>query len=160
MPRLFCWPWASVCNRLSALRIDLSSPACNCEGRAFDRCRIAATVLRSLNGSIRACAFNAVLETYGFDSSQRLASWISLESAMVKRTRKIAKEIEQDFAHFVDIVVPPGGPKLAAMYDFHARHRISPKRGRGRRDHTGGAIRWCFADRWLADAFAQEFARK
>jgi hypothetical protein len=43
--------------------------------------RIAAsgTVFRSLNGSIRACAFNAVLETHGFDSSQRLASWFSLD---------------------------------------------------------------------------------
>jgi hypothetical protein len=57
--------------------------------------RIAAsgTVFRSLNGSIRACAFNAVRETHGLDSSQRLSSWFSLESAMVKRTRKIAKEI-------------------------------------------------------------------
>jgi hypothetical protein len=46
---------------------------------------------------------------------------------MVKRTRKIAKEVEEDFPHFVDIAVPPGGlgSKLAAMYDFHARHRIS-----------------------------------
>jgi hypothetical protein len=47
---------------------------------------------------------------------------------------------------------------LAAMYDFHARHRISPKRGHGRRDDKGGAIRWCFSDPALADAFAQEFA--
>jgi hypothetical protein len=98
----------------------------------------------------------------GLDSSQRLSSWFSLESAMVKRTRNVAKEVEQDFPHFVDIAVPLGGlgSKLAAMYDFHARHRISPKRGHGRRDDKGGAIRWCFADPQLADAFAQEFARE
>jgi hypothetical protein len=66
-------------------------------------------------------------------------------------------KFEEDFAHCVDIAVPPRGLgwRLAAMYDFHARHRISPKRGHGQR----GAIRWCFADRALADAFAQEFAR-
>lgn len=77
------------------------------------------------------------------------------------RTRRTAKEVEQDFPHFVDIAVPPSGlgSKLAAMYDFHARHRISPKRGHGRRDDRGGAIRWCFADPALADAFAQEFVR-
>ena len=77
------------------------------------------------------------------------------------RTRRTAKEVEQDFPHFVDIAVPPSGlgSKLAAMYDFHARHRISPKRGHGRRDDRGGTIRWCFADPALADAFAQEFVR-
>ena len=102
------------------------------------------------------------LDTHRFDPSQGLASWLSLESEMVERTRAIAKEVEQDFPHFVDIVVPPGGlgPKLAAMYDFHARHRISPKRGHGRRDDKGGAIRWCFADFGVGDAFAQEFARE
>jgi hypothetical protein len=75
------------------------------------------------------------------------------------RARQTAKEIEQDFPHFVDVAVPPGGlgPKLAAMYDFHALHRISPRRGHGRRDDKGGAIRWCFAERALADAFAQKF---
>ena len=96
-----------------------------------------------------------------FDPSQGLARKFALEIRMVKRTRQIAREVEQDFPHFVDINVPPGGlgSKLAAMYDFHARHRISPKRGHGRRDDKGGAIRWCFADPRLADAFAQEFAR-
>jgi hypothetical protein len=96
-----------------------------------------------------------------FDPGQRLASGSALKITMVKRTRRIAKEVEQDFPHFVDIAVPPSGlgSKLAAMYDFHARHRISPKRGHGRRDDKGGAIRWCFADPLLADAFAQEFAQ-
>jgi len=38
------------------------------------------------------------------------------------RGRQSAKAVEQDFPHFVDIVVPPGGlgTKLDAMYEFHA----------------------------------------
>ena len=38
--------------------------------------------------------------------------------------RQSAKAVEQDFPHFVDIVVPEGGlgMTLNAMYDFHARH--------------------------------------
>lgn len=85
---------------------------------------------------------------------------LARKARMVKRNRQTAKEVEQDFPHFVDISVPPSGlgSKLAAMYDFHARHRISPKRGHGRRDESGGAIRWCFSDPALADAFAREFA--
>ena len=81
---------------------------------------------------------------------------------MVERARKIAKEVERDFPNFVDIAVPQGGlgAKLAAMYDFHARRRISPNSGHGRRDDKGGVIRWWFANRQLADAFAQEFARE
>ena len=101
-----------------------------------------------------------MLDFPGFDPRQGLASGSSLESADGQKNRKTAKEVEEDFPHFVDIAVPPDGlgSKLAAMYDFHARHRISPKRGHGRRDDKGGAIRWCFSDPALADAFAQEFA--
>jgi len=42
-----------------------------------------------------------------------------------------AKAIEQDFPHFVDIAVPPGGlgPRINAMYDFHFRNGIVAKRG-------------------------------
>ena len=45
--------------------------------------------------------------------------------------RQSARSVEQDFPHFVDIAVPPGGlgKKLNAMYDFHAQHGIAPKRG-------------------------------
>jgi hypothetical protein len=71
--------------------------------------------------------------------------------------RQIAKDVERAFPHFVDIKVPPEGlgTKLDAMYDFHMRHGIQPKRGHGRHDASGSVIRWCFAD----PAFAVEFAR-
>jgi hypothetical protein len=76
------------------------------------------------------------------------------------KSRQSAKAVEQDFQHFVDIVVPPGGlgTRLDAMYDFHSRHRIQPKRGHGRHDANGSVIRWCFADLEIAAAFAGEFA--
>jgi hypothetical protein len=73
--------------------------------------------------------------------------------------RQSAKAVEQDFPHYVDIVVPEGGlgNKLNATYDFHAQHGIQPKRGHGRHDANGSVIRWCFADPDLAAAFAKEF---
>jgi hypothetical protein len=74
--------------------------------------------------------------------------------------RQSAKFVEQDFPHFVDMVVPLGGldKRLDAMYEFHARHGIVAKRGHGRRDENGrDYIRWCFDDPELAAAFAQEF---
>jgi hypothetical protein len=73
--------------------------------------------------------------------------------------RQSAKFVEQDFPHVVDVVVPEGGlgMTLNAMYDFHARHGIQPKRGQGRHDANGSVIRWCFADPALAVAFARDF---
>jgi hypothetical protein len=88
-----------------------------------------------------------------------MSAIIFSQNSVMTRNRicHTAKEVEENFPYCVDIVVPPRGLgwRLAAMYDFHARHRISPKRGYGQR----GAIRWCFAERTLADAFAQEFVR-
>ena len=74
--------------------------------------------------------------------------------------RQSARSVEQDFPHFVDIAVPPGGlgKKLNAMYEFHAQHGIAPKRGQGRHDANGSVVRWCFADPALAAAFTREFA--
>ncbi len=76
------------------------------------------------------------------------------------KSRQSAKAVEEDFPHFVDIVVPPGGlgAKLDAMYDFHTQHGIEAKRGHGLRDHRGRVIRWCFADKATADAFAKEYS--
>jgi hypothetical protein len=70
-----------------------------------------------------------------------------------------AAQIEQDFPHHVDIIVPPGGlgTGLDAMYDFYARHGIKPQRGQGKHDADGAVIRWCFADASLAAAFASKF---
>jgi len=73
-----------------------------------------------------------------------------------------AKVIEQQFPHIVEVVVPSGalGPRLNAMYDFHTRHGIQPKRGQWRPGSRGGSIMWCFGDEALAAAFANEFNPK
>ena len=73
--------------------------------------------------------------------------------------RQSAKSVEQDFPHFVDIAVPPGGlgNTIDAMYDFHARHGIQSKRGHDRHDANGSVIRWCFSELAVAEAFASEF---
>jgi hypothetical protein len=69
--------------------------------------------------------------------------------------RQSAKAVERDFPHFVDMVVPLGGlgKRLDAMYEFHARHGVEPKRGQGRHDADRTVIRWCFAEPGLAAAF-------
>jgi hypothetical protein len=77
--------------------------------------------------------------------------------------RTISKSIERDFPFIVEIAVPPSGlgKTLDAMYVFHARHGIQAQRGRSRRDEDGrDYIRWCFADREIAAAFAAEFGAK
>ena len=73
--------------------------------------------------------------------------------------RHSAKAVEKDFPHYVDVVVPEGGlgMRLNAMYEFHARHGIQPRRGQGRHDANGSVIRWCFADPALAAEFARDF---
>ena len=60
--------------------------------------------------------------------------------------------------HLVEIAVPLGGlgDKITAMYDFHSRHGVEPKRN-WRRDYGGSYIRWCFADPAIAAAFAKKF---
>jgi hypothetical protein len=71
-----------------------------------------------------------------------------------------AKAVEQNYSpHYVDVAVPPGGlgPRLNAMYDFHTRNGIQPKRGQARFDANGSVIRWCFADPVIAAAFANQF---
>jgi hypothetical protein len=79
-----------------------------------------------------------------------------------RKDRKSAKAVEQDFPHFVEVLVPPGGlgTRLNAMYDFHVRHSIPAKRGYGQRGGSGGSvIRWCFADPKIAAEFAAAFAQ-
>jgi hypothetical protein len=71
--------------------------------------------------------------------------------------------IERDFPHIIEMVVPEGGlgKWLDAVYEFHARHGIQVQHGRSRRDENGrDFIRWCFADREIAAAFAAEFGAK
>jgi hypothetical protein len=74
----------------------------------------------------------------------RIKHWIVARMA-VNRTmfrykgRTNPKEIERDFPHIVETVVPPGGlgKRLNDMYDFHAHHGIRARLGLGRRDENG-----------------------
>ncbi|MGB8897501.1 MAG: hypothetical protein WCD13_24810 [Pseudolabrys sp.] len=43
------------------------------------------------------------------------------------------------------------------MYDWHRSRGTEAHRGGGRREEDRDIIRWCFADRALADAFAAAF---
>ena len=98
------------------------------------------------------------------ERSNAAYAWPRLLGADMSRYKssQSARVIEQQFTHFVDVVVPPGGlgPRLNAMYDFHTRHGIQPQRGQWRPGHEGGSITWCFADEALAGAFASEFNAK
>jgi hypothetical protein len=53
--------------------------------------------------------------------------------------RQSPKDIEQDFPHSVEMIVPESGfgKKLDAMCDFHARHGIRAINSTGRRDENG-----------------------
>jgi hypothetical protein len=69
------------------------------------------------------------------------------------------KAVGQDFPHFVDMRVAPGGllNQLHAIYEFHSRHSIPPQRGQLWRGAGGTVIRWCFADPDAAHDFVSEF---
>lgn len=49
------------------------------------------------------------------------------------------------------------GRRLDDMYAFHSRHGITAQRGQGHREGEQYYIRWCFAERETAEAFASEF---
>jgi hypothetical protein len=70
-----------------------------------------------------------------------------------------AKNIERDYPHIVEIVVPPGGlgKQLDAMYDWHRERGIEVHLGSGRHEEGRDFIRWCFADQEMANAFAAAF---
>jgi hypothetical protein len=50
--------------------------------------------------------------------------------------RVSARAIERDFPHVVETVVPPSGlgKNLDEMHEFHKRHKIEARIGKGRRD--------------------------
>jgi hypothetical protein len=70
-----------------------------------------------------------------------------------------AKNIERDFPHIVEIVVPPGGlgKRLDQMYDWHRERDIEVHRGSGRLEEGRDIVRWCFADAKTAADFAVAF---
>ena len=74
--------------------------------------------------------------------------------------RPSAKIVARDFPHVVEIAVPPGGlgKQLNAMYAFHQQRRIQVAHLPRRRDDEHDYLRWCFARRSIAEAFAAEFS--
>jgi len=77
------------------------------------------------------------------------------------RTLPRSKFIERDFPHIVDTVVPERGlrsKQRVAIFDFHARRGIKPY-PKGRYNNDCQYIRWLFADREIAEAFAAKFAK-
>jgi hypothetical protein len=69
--------------------------------------------------------------------------------------------IEQNFPHIVETALPMLGGKWDAMNDFHARHGIKAHLRRCRdKDGRNEYIRWHFADREIAEAFAAKFAKE
>jgi len=60
----------------------------------------------------------------------------------------------------VETEVPLGGfrKRLDPMYEFHTRRRIGVHHILRRRDDERDYLRWCFADRVTAEAFAAEFS--
>jgi hypothetical protein len=73
-----------------------------------------------------------------------------------------AKTIARDFPHVVEIAVPLGGlgKRLNAMYAFHQQRGIQVAHAPRRRDDEHYYLRWCFARRAIAEAFAAEFSGK
>jgi hypothetical protein len=72
------------------------------------------------------------------------------------------KFIERDFLHIVEMVVPERGlrGKRDAMHDFHTRHSIPVHSRDGRYKDGCRYVRWYFADRDIAEAFAKKFAKE
>jgi hypothetical protein len=64
----------------------------------------------------------------------------------------------RDFPHVVEIVVPGRGwgGMRNAMNNFHARNGVHPHPKRGRYKDGSRYIRWCFAHRDIAEAFAKD----
>jgi hypothetical protein len=70
------------------------------------------------------------------------------------------RSIERDFPHIVETAVRHGwGGTRDAMKDFHARHGLQPHAKRRRYKDGSCYMRWCFADRDMAEAFAAKFAK-
>ena len=70
------------------------------------------------------------------------------------------RSIERDFPHIVEIAVRRGwGGTRDAMKNFHARHGLQARPRFGRYKDGSRYVRWCFADRDIAEAFAAKFAK-
>jgi len=77
----------------------------------------------------------------------------------VKLGERTAAQNEREFPHIVELQVPPNGfgAQLDAMYEFHRKRDLEARRGRGERREERNFVRWCFANRSDAEAFAKTF---
>jgi hypothetical protein len=75
---------------------------------------------------------------------------------------RYSRFIERGLPHTVDTVVPERGlrsKQRAAIFDFHARRGIKPYT-KERYNDDCHYIRWLFADREIAEAFAAKFTKE
>ena len=101
-----------------------------------------------------------MLDFPGFDPRQGLASWSSLESADGQKNPKDRQRSRGGLSAFCGYSRAAGRARFKVGGHVRLSRSASniPEAWSGRRDDKGGAIRWCFSDPALADAFAQEFA--
>jgi len=74
----------------------------------------------------------------------------------------MGRRFKSNFPHVVETVAPGRGlqNKRVAMKHFHARNGIKPHASEGRYKDGAQYIRWHFADRKMAEAFAEKFAKE
>jgi hypothetical protein len=79
---------------------------------------------------------------------------------MTRRKGEItARMNERDFPHIVELALPEGGygNRLEDFEMFHRSRGIESRRGRRQRRNEQEFVRWCFAERTDAAAFAWLF---
>jgi hypothetical protein len=82
---------------------------------------------------------------------------------MTRRKGEItARMNERLFTHIVEVPMPAGGfgNQLDAIHSFHRDRGISIRNGTPQRRNDQEFVRWCFATREDADAFAEQFNGK
>jgi hypothetical protein len=74
--------------------------------------------------------------------------------------RASTKVMVRDFPHVVEIPAPIGGlgKQIDAMHAFHGQRGTQARLAPRRRDDERDYLRWCFASREIAEAFAAEFS--
>jgi hypothetical protein len=93
-------------------------------------------------------------------------SLVEIRSYKPRRTQRrgeqTASRNKRDFPDIVEMPVRPGGfrKRLDAMHEFHRSRGLDHRRGHGFRRDDQDCVRWCFADRRDADAFAKTFTGK
>jgi hypothetical protein len=76
-----------------------------------------------------------------------------------RKGERTSRANERDFPNIVELPVPPNGfgAKLDLIHQFHDERGLDSRQGRGQRRDEQDFVRWCFADRVDAEAFATAF---